>query len=80
LNAVRRALASVNPFAYQQIPTSERLGLNIKFGRKFYREEVLVYLVSLTPVKPISTINIQVIINLLMMKDLKKSQEPDTFI
>lgn len=41
LDAVRRAFASVNPFSHQQIPTSERIGLNIKHGRKYYREEVI---------------------------------------
>lgn len=39
-DAVRRAFANINPFSHQQIPTNERIGLNIKFGTKTYREEV----------------------------------------
>lgn len=38
LDAVRRALSSINPFSHQQIPTSERMGLNVKVGKKYYRE------------------------------------------
>jgi len=37
LDAARRALSGINPFSHQQIPTSERIGLNIKYGRKYFR-------------------------------------------
>ena len=48
LDAIRRAFGTLNPFSHQQVPTSERIGLNVKYGRKYYRDEVPYNLFSLT--------------------------------
>lgn len=36
LDAIRRVIAPINPFAHQQVPTSERVGLMPKMGAGFY--------------------------------------------
>ena len=66
---MRRALSGINPFSHQQIPTSERIGLNIKYGRKYYREEVSILILSLIPIQLILTVNIHLIMTLSMTKD-----------
>lgn len=40
LNAIRRSFSFLNPFSMQQVPTSERQGLGIKFGGQFYLDQV----------------------------------------
>ena len=40
INAVKSTFALLNPFKIQQVPTSERAGVGIMYGSKFYRDEV----------------------------------------
>ena len=40
LNAIRRSFASINPFSHQQIPTSERMGVGVRDGSQYYKEDV----------------------------------------
>ena len=39
-NAIRRSFSFLNPFAEQQVPTSERQAFGIRDGHRFYNEEV----------------------------------------
>ena len=49
LNAIRRSFSFLNPFAEQQVPTSERQAFGIRDGHRFYQEEVFLNLFSLIP-------------------------------
>lgn len=40
LVSFRRAISSINPFAHQQIPSSDRVALGIRDGNSFYTPDV----------------------------------------
>lgn len=58
LNIVRRTFASLNPFSHQQVPTTDRMAVGIKFGPHYYRDQVTLFSFSHTPTQPISTTRI----------------------
>lgn len=39
LTKFRRAIAPINPFATQQIPSHERIGMGVRWGNQFYHPD-----------------------------------------
>ena len=72
LNAIRRSFSFLNPFAEQQVPTSERQAFGIRDGHRFYNEEVFLNLYSLIQAQLPLIITSQPIMILLRMKDLSQ--------
>jgi hypothetical protein len=40
LNNFRRSISSVNPFAFRQIPSQDRMGFGLRYGNKFFSPDV----------------------------------------
>ena len=40
LNKFRRSISSINPFAIQQVPSQQRMGLGFRYGNSFYNADV----------------------------------------
>jgi hypothetical protein len=47
--SLKRAIAPFNPFALQQVPTTDSIGFGVKFGERWWQPEVLKTLFSLIP-------------------------------
>lgn len=80
ITALKRTFSGLNPFAVQQVPTSERAAVGVMYGSKFYKNEVFYSLFSPIPTQLPSAINIHPIMIPSTTRDSRNNPIPTTIL
>ena len=80
IGAFKRAIAPINPFAYQQVSTTDSVALGDKFGERWWAPDVLLSWISLTQAESPRRTTTPVITTPSRIPDMFSPMEPKWFL